>query len=64
MHHSWGFFTGGASDVAQRRVWRVLRAPLSWKEEGGVGLQRHSSGDQVLMIHCNQTKVWKEPNID
>ena len=30
----------------------------------GVGLQRHSSGDQVLMIHCNQTKVWKEPNID
>ena len=30
----------------------------------GVGLQRHSSGDQVLMIHCNQTKVWKEPYID
>lgn len=34
LRHSWGFFTGGASDVAQRRVWRVLRAPLSWKEEG------------------------------
>ena len=30
----------------------------------GVGLHRHSSGDQVLMIHCNQTKVCKEPNID
>ena len=34
LRHSWEFFTGGASDVAQRRVWRVLRAPLSWKEEG------------------------------
>lgn len=34
LRHSWGFFTGGASDVAQRRVWWVLRAPLSWKEEG------------------------------
>ena len=32
--HSWEFFTGGASDVAQRRAWRGLSAPLAWKEEG------------------------------
>ncbi|MBR4087795.1 MAG: hypothetical protein IKK19_00640, partial [Bacteroidales bacterium] len=34
LHHSWGFFTGGASNVTWRVVWRGLYAPLSWKEEG------------------------------
>ena len=41
MRHSWGFLTGGASDVTWRVVWRVLRAPLSWGGSGGFGL-RHS----------------------
>ena len=34
LHHSWGFFTGGAGNATWRVVWRVLRAPLAWKEEG------------------------------
>ena len=30
-------------------------------EEGDFRIQ---VGDQVMMVHCNQTKVWDEPNID